>query len=147
VDSELARMEFRWLRAGRADLLHDDATYAVVDWRLSKKTSAGQVAWTVELPKGSDTAVLAMVDKRLVVVVHNRISTGAAVLGFAPDTGRQIWTTRPRGLGPIGHSQYLNEVSLEARGKLAVLMGKESAGKYVVALEAATGKVRTERTW
>ena len=67
------------------------------------------------------------------------ISNGCTLYAFDALTGRERWSTPLKGLGPIGHSQYLNAVELRLIRGRPVVFGWESAGRYVEAVDTPTG--------
>lgn len=87
-----------------------------------------------------EDAALAADDARLYVARFSNISSGAEVRAFQLKSGEEVWRTRVVGLGPIGHSEYLNEVQIGVlgAGRLQVL-GWESAGRYIEILDVASG--------
>jgi outer membrane protein assembly factor BamB len=68
-------------------------------------------------------------------------ASGCAVVAFDLATGKEVWKTHLKGLGPIAHTQYSNRVTLDLpRDDALRVYGNESAGKYVEYLDLRTGK-------
>jgi len=54
------------------------------------------------------------------------------VVAIDRSTGKTLWKTDLKGLGPIAHSKYRNAVRLEVLdGDAIQVFGKESSGRYV----------------
>lgn len=49
------------------------------------------------------------------------------------------WKTQLEGVGPIGHSEYLNAVQLRMIDGRPTVFGWESAAKYIESLDPTTG--------
>jgi hypothetical protein len=69
----------------------------------------------------------------------SNISSGCTVHAFDARRGTEKWATRLRGLGPIAHSEYLNAVQLRIVSGFPVVFGWETGGRYIEALDPATG--------
>jgi hypothetical protein len=69
------------------------------------------------------------------------ISSGCALVAFDLGMRKQLWKCQLKGLGPIDHTKYRNEVRLDVLpdGTLRVY-GHESAGDYVEYVDGKTGK-------
>jgi hypothetical protein len=68
-------------------------------------------------------------------------SSGCALAAFDLAAGKELWRTPLKGLGPIAHFQYHNQVTLALAGGDALrVLGNESAGRYVEYVDAKTGK-------
>ena len=85
-------------------------------------------------------AALALDHGTLYVARFSDIATGCTLHAFDARTGAVRWETRLEGRGRIAHSEYLNAVQLEVQRGRPVVFGWESAGRYVEALDPATGK-------
>ena len=75
----------------------------------------------------------------LYVARFSDIATGCTLSAFDARTGVKRWTRKLAGIGPIGHSEYLNAVELRVVGGRPVAFGWESSGRYIEALDPATG--------
>ena len=58
---------------------------------------------------------------------------------------KELWKTKLQGLGAIKHFKYSNRVTLQLGGTIAVIRGKESAGKYIELVDLETGKTLANR--
>lgn len=70
---------------------------------------------------------------------YSDIATGCTMHAFDARTGVERWKTHLLGIGPIGHSEYLNAVELRMVDGRPTAFGWESGGRYVEALDPATG--------
>lgn len=71
----------------------------------------------------------------------SQMSTGCAVVAFDLKAKKQLWRTDLKGVGPVDHSKYRNEVRMGLLDADAVVVyGHESDGKYVEILDLKTGK-------
>lgn len=84
-------------------------------------------------------AALAIDGEVLYVARYSNISSGCILHAFDVLSGDERFTTRLRGLGPIAHSEYLAAVELRVVRGWPVVYGWESAGRYVEAVDPATG--------
>ncbi|HJL18910.1 MAG TPA: hypothetical protein RMH99_24820, partial [Sandaracinaceae bacterium LLY-WYZ-13_1] len=87
-------------------------------------------------------AALARAGDALYVVRFCHVSSGATLARYELATGVERWRRRLTGLGPIGHSEYLNAAQLEASDARVVVYGWESAGRYVEVIRPADGAER-----
>lgn len=84
-------------------------------------------------------AALAIDGEVLYVARYSNISSGCILHAFDLRTGGERFATRLRALGPIAHSEYLAAVELRVVRGRPVVYGWESAGRYVEAVDPATG--------
>jgi len=103
-----------------------------------------EVAWTVVLePNGScNRAALRRLADQLWVASYCPFSSGVQLFAFDPDTGSRMVTANVRGLGPIAHSEYFNEVELDELDGHVIVRGREAAGRYIEVVNPATGVSR-----
>lgn len=82
-----------------------------------------------------------IVGRSIVVARYDPIVSGCALEAISLDTRRVLWSAPLRGIGPIGHSKYRNEVAIEHAPALGavVVRGREAAGRYVEVVGLATG--------
>lgn len=73
--------------------------------------------------------------------VFNTHSTGCEVVAMDVATGKEVWRSHLRGIGPVSHSAYRNHVHIETDGKRVTIYGNESMGRYVEQLDINTGYV------
>lgn len=76
----------------------------------------------------------------LFIAEFNPMTTGCTVVAVDLKTGSQIWKTDLQGIGPTGHSKYLNKINIENDGKRVIVYGNEAHGKYVETLDIESGK-------
>ena len=55
-------------------------------------------------------------------------------------TGKELWTSPLKALGPIEHSAYKNLMTLDANHDVVSLYGNESMGRYLEIKDAGTGE-------
>jgi hypothetical protein len=73
-------------------------------------------------------------------------SSGCKVVAYDLTTGKKAWTKELEGLGPIDHSKYRNRVAMAVEKHptqnhfALVIVGWESAGRYVEVLDPVSGK-------
>lgn len=111
-----------------------DAAGAVVT--ISNDKSERLLSWHVHqhTPFAQRNGVLYYAD-------FSPISSGCSVVAFDLNAKKPLWTAELKGLGPIGHSKYRNEVRLEVfDGNTLRVFGKESSGRYVEFVDRGTGK-------
>jgi hypothetical protein len=73
--------------------------------------------------------------------VYHPSSSGCRIDAVDLATGKCLWQTNLKGLGPIEHTKYRNLVNLEMpRDGVLRIQGNESAGHYVEYVDAVTGK-------
>lgn len=70
---------------------------------------------------------------------HTGTRTGCTVVAFDLENRKELWRTKLRGLGSIGHEQYRNQVALDVNDEVVSIVGKETAGKYIEYLDRTTG--------
>ena len=72
---------------------------------------------------------------------YDQISSGCAIVAVDLKTGKEVWKASLRGLGPIDHSKYFNQVWTEQVDDVVfAVYGRESAGRYLELVEFKTGK-------
>lgn len=67
-------------------------------------------------------------------------SSGARIIAVDLPTGKALWKTQLKGLGPIDHSAYLNRLNMNASADVIAVYGFESQGRYIEFLDPKTGK-------
>lgn len=113
---------------------------------------AREERWRTTLePHGApwwNQAIVLEQGERVVVVVYNASSSGAAVHGLDRERGTIAFSTSPGGVGNIGHSMYANDVglSLDDEGHVRI-HGRESGGDYLGVLDAAAGRRLGHEVW
>jgi hypothetical protein len=104
-----------------------------------------QWSWSESLPEPDRAQVSD--GQRLVEVTWSRIANGARARAWALADGRLLWDREIEGIGPQDHSKYSNQIQLGLEGGLVIVRGQESHGRYVEALDVATGALRWTVSW
>lgn len=84
--------------------------------------------------------VFRVVSDTLVYTLHNPSASGASVAAVDLKTGKELWKTHLKGIGPVSHFEYSNYLNMEADRDTITVFGNESFGKYVEILDTKTGK-------
>lgn len=125
-------------QGGRCTFLFDSAAQTT---RLDCADRAGAATWSrTEGDQMMAGAALGIAGDRLVVVRFIPMATGASATAYDRATGREQWRAPLRGLGPISHSGYMNDVRVRVVGDRIVVYGWEAGGRYVEVLDLATGR-------
>lgn len=74
-------------------------------------------------------------------------ASGCQLQSYSLETGKQQWSTKLTGLGPISHSQYLNAVRVEAREDTIWVWSHESSGDYLEVVAQSSGKTLANRVF
>jgi hypothetical protein len=90
--------------------------------------------------EGSLETPLEIIDDVLYYSSHSPIASGATIVAVDLRTGKVLWKNSLRGLGPIAHSQYRNQVWMQVGSDVVAVQGEESAGNYVELVDRKTGK-------
>jgi hypothetical protein len=88
----------------------------------------------------SESTVFTRWKDKLYIAEYCPIATGCEVVAVDLKSGKQLWRTQLQGIGPTGHSKYLNLVNIETDGKIIIVAGNEAHGRYVEHLDMQTGK-------
>ncbi len=98
--------------------------------------------------RGHAESVLLILGDVLYHSEHGPTSSGCIVRAVDLTTGKAMWSTHLKGIGPADYSKYRNQVHLETydMGTLRVF-GFESAGSYVEFLDRRTGKTVGHRVF
>ena len=78
---------------------------------------------------------------------YDPIGSGCEVAAYDLGTGRKVWRTELKGIGPVAHSAYRNRVTMELLDDVIRVQGYEGAGDYVEILDKKTGKTLANRTF
>jgi hypothetical protein len=90
--------------------------------------------------RGFRDTVFARSGDVLYVAEFDPITTGCAVVATDLITGRQVWRSELKGVGPVKHSRYRNHVTIDAEGEVLVVRGHESLGRYIEYIDRKSGK-------
>ncbi len=66
--------------------------------------------------------------------------TGCTVVATDLKSGKQLWRSNLKGIGPVDHSRYRNHVTIDAQGEVLVVRGHESLGRYIEYIDMKSGK-------
>ncbi len=103
-------------------------------------SSGGRELWHHDEPHAFvEDAALVLDHGTLYSARYSDIATGCTMYAFDARTGVERFATHLVGIGPIGHSEYLNSVELRMVGNRPVAFGWESGGRYIEALDPMTG--------
>jgi len=103
--------------------------------------------WEAELGRPFVPAgVMARTEDRLYATHHSSIASGGSVSSVDLATGRVLWTTPLRALGPIAHDKYRNETQIEVDARGVVVYGNEAQGEYTEILDPDTGQALSVST-
>lgn len=108
-----------------------------------------ETVWTTSVRNESscNRAAMRMVANQLWVAIYCPFSSGVELLAIDLDSGRRTQDARVRGLGPIAHSEYFNEVQLDELHGHVLVRGREAAGRYIEVIDPATGVSRVVLTF
>jgi hypothetical protein len=68
-------------------------------------------------------------------------ASGCMIVAHDLKANKQLWKTDLKGIGPVAHSKYANEVRMMTyKSDALMIYGKESFGKYIEILELKSGK-------
>jgi hypothetical protein len=71
---------------------------------------------------------------------------GCTLVAFDLLAGKELWRTNLKGIGPVRHSKYRNQVWIEPLYEGAVIVfGNEAAGKYIEIVDRKTGQTLGHR--
>ncbi len=70
---------------------------------------------------------------------------GCTVTAHDLSTGKLLWKTPLKALGPIEHSIYDNLINMQVYGDVLWIKGRESAGNYVEIVDRKTGRTIAHR--
>jgi hypothetical protein len=101
---------------------------------------SGAYSW-----KGHGRSVFVQRDDVLYYADFSPMSSGCTLVAVDLRAGRRLWKTGLWGIGPRGHSQYLNLINLAFDGKYVVVYGNEMVGRYIELVDAATGRTAGHR--
>jgi hypothetical protein len=71
---------------------------------------------------------------------YHPIASGCAVVAYDLKARRPLWRTHLQGIGPVKHSKYRNRVRIETDGRMLIVRGDESSGRYVEVLDVKSGR-------
>ena len=89
---------------------------------------------------GHENTVFRVVGDTLVYTLYHQGASGAAVVAVDLKSGKELWKTELKGIGPVSHFKYRNLLNVEASRDTVTVFGNESLGKYVEILDTKSGK-------
>jgi hypothetical protein len=92
------------------------------------------------LKEGHKSTVFTRWNGILYIAEYCPSATGCEVVAVDLKTGKQLWKSRLQGIGPTGHSEYLNRVNIQTDGEHIIVAGNEAHGRYVEHLDIQSGK-------
>jgi hypothetical protein len=97
--------------------------------------------------EGHSATVFVVEGKVLYYTEFHPSSSGCELVAYDLAKKEQLWKTALKGLGPIAHFRYRNDVALELAGDALLVHGKESAGNYIEYLDRKSGKSVGHKTF
>jgi hypothetical protein len=108
----------------------------------------GANAWTRELEGDFvGRGALASDGRHVVLVTWSRIANGAHARAWTLADGALGWERELEGIGPQDHSKYSNLIQLDLEDGLVIVRGLEAHGRYVEAIDVASGSLRWTVSW
>ena len=92
------------------------------------------------LENGHENTVFTRWKDILYIAEYSPIATGCEVVALDLNTGKLLWKTQLEGIGPTGHSKYLNLVNIQTDGQKVIVTGNEAHGRYVEHLDLQSGR-------
>ena len=83
-------------------------------------------------------AAMLVSGKHIYLARHNRITTGCKLYAFATEDGSLLWSVSLKGIGPVRHSKWRNDVQLDLHEGNPVVFGREGQ-RYIEVRDAKTG--------
>ena len=77
----------------------------------------------------------------LVYSIHSPIATGVQITAYDLSVGKIQWQTHLKGVGPVSHSKYRNQINLVVNDGVVTVYGKESSGHYIEKLNLSSGEL------
>jgi hypothetical protein len=102
-----------------------------------KFVKGDDLVFTIE---GHKETVFAGRDNIIYYADFSQAASGCSVIAYDLKAKKQLWKTTLKGLGPIAHTRYRNQVTLDIKDDAVHVLGNEAAGKYVEYLDLKNGK-------
>ena len=97
--------------------------------------------------QGHRRSVFRILYDKLYYAKFHPSSSGGSIVAVDLNTGKEIWSSRLKGLGSISHSAYMNLMTLNANTEVVTIYGNESMGRYIEIKDAATGETVGHRVF
>src|SRR5262249_2585399 len=127
-DHEINRTKFEALRGAMVDI---------------RRKSDGKSICKFESP--TQAVLFARRNNVLYLAEYLPTANGCVVAALDLDSGKRIWTNALLGVDAVDCPKYHNRVNIDVEGENVVVFGNETNGRYVEVLNAATGKLVTNR--
>lgn len=95
---------------------------------------------TVYSWKGHAATVFRVIDDRLYYADFHPSRTGGDLVAVDLTTGKPLWNSPLKALGPIQHFAYRNHLNLDASRQVVTVYGNEGFGRYLEIKDAETGR-------
>ena len=77
----------------------------------------------------------------LYLAEFSSLRTSCSIVAYDFKAKKELWKTDLKGIGPVVHSKYRNEVTITTAGDDAIfVMGNESRGRYIEYVDLKSGK-------
>ena len=90
--------------------------------------------------KGTYATTFVSKDSTLFYADFTPWASGCALVAYDLANKKELWKAPLKGLGPISHFGYSNNVALELAGDAVKVTGHETAGNYIEFVDTKTGK-------
>jgi len=97
--------------------------------------------------KGHRHSVFRILEDRLYYARFHFSGSGGTIVAVDLKSGKELWASPLKALGPVEHSAYLNLMTLTAGFDEVVIHGNESMGRYVELKSVATGQTLAHKTF
>lgn len=116
----------------RIDVSHDDLS----NWTFSIQRDGKPIcSW-----RGHPHTVFRIQEDRLYYARFHTSGSGGQVVAVDLTTGKELWASDLKALGPIQHSAYQNLMNLDANLEVVTVWGNETMGRYLEFKDARTGQ-------
>ena len=91
--------------------------------------------------KAHDETVFTRRGDVLYLAEFSSLRTGCSIVAYDFKAKKELWKTDLKGIGPVAHSKYRNEVTIATAGDDAIFVtGRESGGRYIEYVDMKSGK-------
>ena len=97
--------------------------------------------------QGHRHSVFRILYDRLYYAKFHPSSSGGSIVAVDLNTGKELWSSRLKGLGSISHSAYMNLMTLNANTEVVTVYGNESMGRYIEIKDTLTGETVGHRVF
>jgi len=92
-------------------------------------------------------SVFRILDDRLYYADFKTSGSGGDVVAVDLSTGKELWRSELKALGPIKHSAYHNLINLDANREVVTVFGLESGGRYLEMKNCEDGRTLAHRVF